>query len=168
MVVGEKPNPWSALKANRVAAACTVKLAEPVSAFSVAVIVDVPLAAAIAMPVVEPTVAVAVVPEVQVTVPTGARVLESLRTSTAVYATVEPTATVSGLGVMRRETGTATPVTVKTVLPITEPDVAEIVVVPAPALVARPAAEIVATTVLLEAQVTCEVMSLVLVVVPVR
>jgi hypothetical protein len=46
--------------------------------------------------------------------------------------------------------------------------VAEIVLVPPPAVVARPAAEIVAEAMLLDVQVTCEVMSFVLVVVPVR
>jgi hypothetical protein len=75
---------------------------------------------------------------------------------------------VSDRGVTCKETGVATPVTVKTVLPLTEPRVAEIVVVPAPALVAKPAAEIVATAGLLDAQVTLLVMSCVLVWVPVK
>jgi hypothetical protein len=132
------------------------------------VIVDVPLAAAIAMPVVEPIDAVVVVPEVQVTAPCGARLVPSLRSSTAVYATVEPTEIVSGFGVICSETGTATPVTVKTVLPVTPLRAAEIVLVPPPAVAARPAAEIVAEAMLLDVQVTCEVMSFVLVVVPVR
>jgi hypothetical protein len=124
-----------------------------------AVIVEVPVAAAIAIPVVEPIVAVAVVPEAQVTAPVSGCVVPSLSSSSAVYDTVEPTETVSVPGVTCSPTTTGVPVTVKTVLPVTPLSVAEIVVAPGLTAVAKPAAVIVAFTVRLEDQLTCEVRS---------
>ena len=54
----------------------------PVSEPSVAVITVVPVEPAMAIPVEDPIVAVEVVPDVQVTVPVGGRVVPSLRSST--------------------------------------------------------------------------------------
>src|SRR5579863_1332887 len=150
---------------NRAWAATTVNVEVPVNPVpaSVAVITEVPVASACATPVVAPIVAVAAVPDVQVTAPVRGCVSPLLRSSRAVNGTVVPTAAFGFAGATFKPTATAVP-TVRVVCPITPLRVAEIADVPLATAVAKPDALIVAVAAVAEAQVTCPVMSCVLVI----
>jgi hypothetical protein len=80
-------------------------------------------------------------------------VLLSLKVPVAVNAFVVPTAMLELAGVTAIDTRLA-PVTVRDVVPVTLPEAAVIVVVPALALLANPLASIVATEPVVELQVT--------------
>jgi hypothetical protein len=98
--------------------------------------------------------------EVQTTDVVMSCVLPSLEVPVAMNCCVVPLAMEGLAGVTAMEVSTAGP-TVRVVEPVTEPEVAEMVEVPTPAPEATPVAEIVATEVLEETQVTAEVRSVV-------
>jgi hypothetical protein len=133
------------------AAAATVSVVLPVMLPEVAEIVVVPVATAVARP---PTamVAVAVLDDAQVTVPVRFWVEPSVYVPVALNCCVSPFATLGFAGVTAIEVSAAD-ATVSVVLPTTVPEVAEMVLVPAATVVARPPAAMVAVAVLDDAQV---------------
>jgi hypothetical protein len=136
-------------------AAVTVRTVEPLIAPDVALIVEVPTPAPVARPAVV-IVAIAVVPELHVTVPVKFCVEPSLNVPVAVNCCVAPLAIEGFAGVTAMDCSVAA-VTVSTVEPEIDNDVAVIVEVPTPAPLARPVALIVAVAVVPEDQVTLEV-----------
>src|ERR1700733_10357251 len=136
-------------------AAVTVRVVEPLIAPDVAVMVEVPTAAALARPPVL-IVAMVVVPEVQVTVDVKFCVVPSLNIPVAVNCWVAPLAIEGFAGVTAIDCNVAA-VTVRVVQPLIVPDVALIVEVPTPVPLARPAALIVAIEVVPELHVTVPV-----------
>src|SRR5277367_3847196 len=136
-------------------AAVTVRSVEPEIDDDVAVMVEVPTPA----PEAKPTaliVAVAVVPEDQVTLDVRFWVEPSLNVPVAVNCWVAPLVIDGLAGVTAMDCSVAA-VTVRSVEPLIDDDVAEIVEVPTPAPLARPAALIVAVVVVPEDQVTLDV-----------
>ncbi len=119
--------------------------------------VVVPAASAVARPPAA-TVAVAVLLDAHVTVVVRFCVEPSVYVPVAVNCSVSPLATLGLAGVTAIETSAAGR-TVSVVLPVTPLDVAEMVVVPAARVVARPPAAIVAVTVSVDAQVAVAVRS---------
>ncbi len=114
----------------------TVSPADPETAPNVAVMVVLPVAALLAKP--WPLMpAAAALDELQTTEPLMSCVLESLNVPVAVNCFVVPTAMLDPAGVTASETSVA-PVTVSDAVPLTDPSVAVIVVVPVPVLVAKP------------------------------
>jgi len=140
---------------DRKVAAVTVSTVEPTTDPDVALIVLVPIATPVAKPPVA-MVAVAVVPDAQVTEAVTFFVLLSLYVPVAVNCCVRPLAIDGFAGVTAIDCRGAA-VTVSTVEPTTDPDVALIVLVPTPAPVANPPVPIVAVAVVPEAHVTCDV-----------
>jgi hypothetical protein len=135
--------------------AVTVNRVVPLTAPKVALIVLVPVPTPVANPP-ELIVAVPVVPEAQVTVAVRFWVLLSLKVPVATNCWVAPLAIDGFVGVTAIEFSVAA-VTVNTVLPLTAPRVALIVLVPVPTPVAKPPELIVAVPVVPEAQVTVPV-----------
>jgi hypothetical protein len=133
-------------------AAVTVRTVEPLIDEDVAVIVEVPTPAPLASPDAL-IVAVVVVPEDQVTVDVRFCVVPSLNVPVAVNCCVAPLAIEGFVGVTAIDCSVAA-VTVRTVEPLMDDDVAVIVEVPTPAPVARPAALIIAVVVVPELHVT--------------
>ena len=117
-------------------AGVTVSKVEPVADPDVALMFAVPAATLVASPVL-PTVAVDVVSDDQVADAVRFCVLPSVKVPVAVNCCVVPSAIEAVWGVTAIETRVAV-VTVNTVLPLTDPDVAVIVAVPVPALGANP------------------------------
>ena len=136
-------------------AAVTVSTVEPLIDDDVAVIVEVPTPAPVASPAVL-IVAVVVVPELHATVLVRFCVVPSLNVPVAVNRWVAPLVIDGFAGVTAIDCNVAA-VTVSTVDPEIDDDVAVIVEVPTPAPLARPAALIVAVMVVPEVQVTLEV-----------
>jgi hypothetical protein len=136
-------------------AAVTVSTVEPLIAPDVALIVEVPTPDPVARPAAV-IVAVAVVPEVHVTLDVRFCVVPSLNVPVAVNCCVAPLVIDGFAGVTAIDCSVAA-VTVSTVEPLIEDDVAVIVEVPTPAPVASPAALIVAVVVVPELQVTLDV-----------
>jgi hypothetical protein len=136
-------------------AAVTVRTVEPLIAPDVALIVDVPTPAPVARPAVV-IVAVVVVPELHVTVLVKFCVLPSLNVPVAVNCCVAPLMIEGFAGVTAIDCNVAA-VTVSTVEPEIDDDVAVMVEVPTPAPEARPAALIVAVAVVPEDQFTVDV-----------
>jgi hypothetical protein len=136
-------------------AAVTVRTVLPVTPFNVPEIDEVPTPTPVAKPA---TVIVAVdeVAEAQVTLPVRFCVLLSLNVPVAVNCRVAPLVIDGLAGVTAMDCRVAA-VTVRTVLPVTPFNVAEMEEVPTPAPVARPAAVIVATDGVAEVQVTLPV-----------
>lgn len=120
----------------------------------VAVIVEVPADTAVISPVLE-MVATLALPEVHVTVLVTSRVVPSDSVASAVICSVCPVTSVGFAGAIEIAV-TIRLLTVSVVLPVTPPEVAEIVVVPVVTEVARPALSMVATLVLEELHVDCE------------
>jgi hypothetical protein len=121
-------------------AAVTVRMVDPLIEPDVAVIVAVPCPTVAANPVVAPIlliVAVVGVSEVHCTVEVRFCVLPSVYVPVAVNCSVGPTAIEGVAGVIAIVTRAAA-VTVSTVDPLIEPDVAVIVAVPCPTVVANP------------------------------
>jgi hypothetical protein len=145
-----------------------VRVEVPVRLPSVAMMTEVPVVTAKAIPFVPPIVATLVVPEVQVTLPVSGYVFPSLSSSSAVNGTVDPTDTVgfgivgvsSGVTTSDTATGVAVTVNVAAGEDVT-PEVAVIALVPAVRPVASPAAEILATADVPEFQVAVLVTSFV-------
>ena len=133
-------------------AAVTVNNVEPTTDPNVALMVLVPIAAAVAKPPLA-MVAVAVVPDAQVTEAVTFFVLLSVYVPVAVNCCVRPLAIDGLAGVTAMDCSVAA-VTVNTVEPATDPDVAPIVLVPTPAPVAKPPLVMVAVPVVPDAQVT--------------
>ena len=133
-------------------AAVTVSTVEPLIDDDVAVIVEVPIPAPVARPAAL-IVAIDVVPELHVTVLVRFCVVPSLNVPVAVNCCVPPFAIDGFAGVTAIDCNVAA-VTVNTVEPEIDDDVAVIVEVPTPAPVARPVAVIVAIEVVLELHVT--------------
>ena len=133
-------------------AAVTVRVVEPLIAPDVALIVEFPTAAPVARPVVL-IVAVAVVPELHVTVLVRFCVVPSLKVPVAVNCCVTPLA-IDGLAGVTAIDCSVAAVTVRTVEPLMDEDVAVIVEVPTPAPLARPDALIVAVVVVPDDHVT--------------
>src|SRR5271163_3447852 len=136
-------------------AAVTVRTVEPLIAPDVALIVEVPTPAPVARPAVV-IVAVAVVPDDQVTLDVRFCVVPSLNVPVAVNCCVAPLVIEGFAGVTAIDCSVAA-VTVRTVEPLIDDDVAEIVEVPIAAPLARPAALIVAVAVVPEDHVTLDV-----------
>jgi methylglyoxal synthase len=136
-------------------AAVTVSKVEPLIAPDVALIVEVPTPAPVASPDVL-IVAVVVVPDDQVTVDVKFCVVPSLNVPVAVNCWVAPLVIDGFAGVTAIDCSVAA-VTVRSVEPEIDDDVAVIVEVPTPAPLARPAALIVAVVVVPDDQVTVEV-----------
>ena len=136
-------------------AAVTVSTVEPLIDDDIAVIAEVPTPAPVASPATL-IVAVVVVPELQVTVLVRFCVVPSLKVPVAVNCCVAPLVIDGFAGVTAIDCNVAA-VTVSTVEPLIDEDVAAIVEVPTPAPVARPAALIVAMLVVPEDQVTLDV-----------
>src|SRR5581483_6990544 len=130
----------------------TVSTVEPLTDPKVALIVLVPAATPVASPAVV-IVATEVVPDAHVTWLVTFCVLLSVYVPVAVNCCVVPLAIDGFAGVTAIDCNAAA-VTVSTVEPLTEPNVALIVLVPTPAPVARPPAAIVATDVVADAHVT--------------
>jgi len=139
------------------AAAVTVSVVLPTTLPEVAEIVVVPTATVVARPPAA-MVAVAVLDDAQVTEVVRSCVELSVYVPVAVNCGFSPLATLELAGVTAMETS-AGPVTVRMVLPVMLPEVAEIVVVPAATAVARPPVAIVAVVVLDDAQVAVVVRS---------
>jgi hypothetical protein len=139
----------------------TVRVVEPMTPFTLAVIAVVPAATPVARPPVE-IVAVAVVDEVQVAIADTSCVVPSLNVPVAVNCWVAFIAIDMLAGMTAMDVSVAIPdVTVSVVEPLTVPLAAEIVVVPAATPVARPVAEIVAVAIVDEVQVAVAEMSFV-------
>jgi hypothetical protein len=136
-------------------AAVTVRTVEPLIAPDVALIVDVPTPAPVARPAAL-IVAVVVVPDDHVTLDVRFCVLPSLNVPVAVNCWVAPLVIEGFAGVTAIDCNVAA-VTVRTVEPEIDDDVAVIVEVPTPAPVASPVALIVAVVVVPDDQVTVEV-----------
>src|SRR5271163_1264337 len=136
-------------------AAVTVSTVEPEIDDDVAVMVEVPTAAPVASPDAL-IVAVVVVPDDHVTVPVKFCVEPSLNVPVAVNCCVAPLAIEGFAGVTAIDCNVAA-VTVSTVEPEIDDDVAVMVEVPTPAPEASPAALIVAVAVVPDDQVTVEV-----------
>src|SRR5262249_55550142 len=134
------------------AAAVTVRTVEPLTPPSVAEMVDVPVATAVAKPVPE-MVATAGVADAQVTCAVRSSVEPAEYVPVAVNCRVSPLATLGLAGVTAIDCSTAV-VTVRTVEPDMPPSVAEMFAVPPAAAVARPVLLIVATEVVADAQIT--------------
>jgi hypothetical protein len=117
-------------------ATVTVRTVEPVIPPEVALMVAVPGRRLLARPVLL-TVAVEGVSEAQVALEVRSCVSESVNVPVALNCWVVPNAIDGVAGVTAIDTSTAV-VTARVVLPLIEPDVAVIVVVPTPALVAKP------------------------------
>src|SRR5271154_5542830 len=132
-------------------AAVTVRTVEPLIAPDVALIVEVPTPAPVARPAVV-IVAVVVVPDDQVTVDVRFWVEPSLNVPVAVNCWVLPLVIDGFAGVTAIDCSVAA-VTVSTVEPEIDDDVAVMVEVPTPAPLARPAALIVAVEVVPELHV---------------
>jgi hypothetical protein len=129
-----------------------VSKVEPLMDDDVAVIVEVPTAAALARPAAL-IVAVVVVPELHVTVLVRFCVVPSLNVPVAVNCWVAPLAIDGFTGVTAIDCRVAA-VTVRVVEPLIAPDVALIVEVPTPAPLASPEALIVAVVVVPDDHVT--------------
>jgi len=136
-------------------AAVTVSTVEPLIDDDVAVIVEVPTPAAVARPDAL-IVAMDVVPEFHVTVLVRFCVVPSLNVPVAVNCCVVPLVIDGFAGVTAIDCNVAA-VTVSTVEPLIDDDVAVIVEVPTPAPVASPVVLIVAMLVAPEDQVTLDV-----------
>jgi hypothetical protein len=136
-------------------AAVTVSKVEPLMDDDVAVMVEVPTAAPLAKPAAL-IVAVAVVPDDQVTVEVKFCVEPSLNVPVAVNCCVAPLVIEGFAGVTAIDCSVAA-VTVSTVEPEIDDDVAVIVEVPTPAPVASPDALIVAVVMVPELHVTLDV-----------
>src|SRR5277367_5122416 len=136
-------------------AAVTVRTVEPLIAPDVALIVEVPTPAPVARPAVV-IVAVVVVPEDQVTLDVRFCVEPSLNVPVAVNCCVAPLVIDGFAGATAIDCSVAA-VTVSSVEPEIDDDVAVIVEVPTPAPVASPDALIVAIAVVPEDQVTLDV-----------
>jgi hypothetical protein len=136
-------------------AAVTVSKVEPLMDDDVAVIVEVPTPAPLAKPAAL-IVAVAVVPELHVTVLVRFCVVPSLNVPVAVNCCVAPLVIEGLAGVTAIDCSVAA-VTVRSVEPLMDDDVAVIVEVPTPAPVASPDVLIVAVAVVPELQVTVDV-----------
>jgi len=122
------------------AAAVTVRMVDPLIEPAVAVIVAVPCPTLVANPIVAPVllmVAVVGVSELHCTAEVRGCVLPSVYVPVAVNCSVVPRAIEGVAGVIAIVTRAAA-VTVSTVDPLIEPDVAVIVAVPCPTLVANP------------------------------
>jgi len=133
---------------------CAVEIVSPVDPLtepSAALIVVLPVATLDAKPCAL-MVAAEGVEELQSTLALMSCELESLKLPVAVYCFVVPTAMVELAGITAIETRVA-PVTVSDEVPLTEPDAAVMVVVPAAAPVASPVASTLATEGELEDQV---------------
>jgi hypothetical protein len=136
-------------------AAVTVRTVEPLIAPDVALIVDVPTPAPVARPAAL-IVAVVVVPDDHVTLDVRFCVLPSLNVPVAVNCWVAPLVIDGFAGVTAIDCSVAA-VTVSTVDPEIDDDVAVIAEVPTPAPLARPDALIVAVVVVPDDHVTVEV-----------
>src|SRR5271167_2279075 len=136
-------------------AAVTVRTVEPLIAPDVALIVEVPTPAPVARPAAL-IVAVEVVPELQVTVPVRFCVVPSLNVPVAVNCWVAPLVIEGFAGVTAIDCSVAA-VTVSTVEPEIDDDVAVMVEVPTPAPEASPDALIVAMVLVPDDHVTLEV-----------
>jgi len=136
-------------------AAVTVSTVEPEIDDDVAVIVEFPTPAPVARPAAL-IVAIEVVPELQVTLEVRFCVVPSLNVPVAVNCCVAPLVIDGFAGVTAIDCSVAA-VTVSTVEPEIDDDVALIVEVPTPAPVANPAALIVAVVVVPELHVTLDV-----------
>ena len=136
-------------------AAVTVSTVEPLIAPDVALIVEVPTPAPVAKPDAL-IVATEVVPELQVTLDVRFCVVPSLNVPVAVNGCVAPFVIDGFAGVTAIDCNVAA-VTVSTVEPLIDDDVAVIVEVPTPAPVASPVVLIVAMLVAPEDQVTLDV-----------
>ena len=136
-------------------AAVTVNTVEPLIVPDVAVIVEFPTPAPVASPAAL-IVAMDVVPEDQVTLDVRFCVVPSLHVPVAANCCVAPFAIDGFTGVTAIDCSVAA-VTVSTVDPLIDDDVAVIVELPTPAPLARPAALIVAMLVVPEDQVTLDV-----------
>ncbi len=134
-----------------------VSVVLPVTVPEVAEMVVVPAATAVARPPAA-IVAVAVLLDAHVAVAVRSCVEPSVYVPVAVNCCVSPLATLGFAGVTAIETSTAGR-TVSVVLPVTPPNVAETVVVPAACVVARPPAAIVAVNMSVDAQVAVAVRS---------
>jgi hypothetical protein len=139
------------------AADTTVSVVLPVMLPEVAEIVVVPAATVVARPPAAMS-AVAVLDEAHVAEAVRFCVEPSVYVPVAVNCCVSPLATLGVAGVTAMETSAAG-CTVSVVLPVTVPDVAEIVVVPTATVAARPPAAMVAVAVLEEAQLAVAVRS---------
>ena len=137
--------------------AVTVNVVEPLTAPSVAPMVEVPIPALVAKPP-EVMVALPGVPEAHVTDEVRFSVVLSEKVPVAVNCWVSPLATDGSAGITDMETRLAE-VIVNVVEPEMSPSVAVIEEVPAPAPVARPPAVMVALPGVPDAQVTEEVRS---------
>jgi hypothetical protein len=136
-------------------AAVTVSKVEPLIEDDVAAMVEVPTPAPVASPAAL-IVAVVVVPDDQVTVDVRFCVVPSLKVPVAVNCCVAPLAIDGFAGVTAIDCSVAA-VTVSTVEPLIDDDVAAIVEVPTAAPLASPEALIVAVAVVPEDQVTVDV-----------
>lgn len=114
----------------------TVSVVDPLTDPNTAVIVLLPVATLVARPWAL-MLATEGEDEVQRTDPVTSWVLESLKVPVAVNCSVVPTAMLGLAGVTASETSVAA-VTVRDAVPLTEPDVAVIVVVPVPTPAASP------------------------------
>jgi hypothetical protein len=133
----------------------TVSVVLPLTVPEVAEMVVVPTATVVARPLAE-IVAVVVVEDAHVTDAVRFCVVLSLYVPVAVNCCESPFATLGLAGVTAMETSAA-PCTVSVVLPVTVPEVAEMVVVPTATAVARPPAAIVAAAVFVDAQIAVAV-----------
>ena len=143
---------------DNVTAAVTVRVAVPWILPEVALMVEVPVALAVARPLLLAIVAVVVLDELQVTCVVMSRVVPSEYVPEAVNCWVAPTALLAVAGVTAIEFRVVA-VTVRVAVPDIPPKAAVMVVVPAATAVAMPLLLIVATPVLDEFQVTCAVIS---------
>jgi hypothetical protein len=130
----------------------TVSVVFPDTVPEVAEMVVVPATTVVARPLAA-IVAAAVFVDAQVTEAVRFCVELSVYVPVAVNGCVFPAATLGFAGVTAMETSAAD-CTVSVVLPVTEPEVAEMVVVPTATPVARPPAAMVAAAVFVDAQVT--------------
>ncbi len=135
----------------------TVRVVLPETVPEVAVMVVVPVARAVARPLLSIT-ATIVLDELQLACVVISCVVPSEKVPVAVNCWVAPPSTLGSAGVIAMEDRVAE-VTVRVVLPETVPEVAVIVVVPAVTAVARPLLSITATIVLDELQLACVVIS---------
>jgi hypothetical protein len=131
----------------------TVSVVEPLTEPEAAWIVEVPAPTAVAKPV-PLIVATELFEELQATEFLRFCVLPSLYVPVAVNCCVAPLEMIGFVGVTTIDVSTAAAVTVKVVEPLTEPDAASIVELPAPTAVAKPAPLIVAADVFEELQAT--------------
>jgi hypothetical protein len=151
----------TAIEESVAAAIVTVRVVEPMTPPTAAVIAVVPAATPVARPAAE-TVAVPAIDEVQVAMAETSFVVPSLKVPLAVNACVAPTAIDGFPGMTAMDVSVAMPaVTVSIVEPLTVPLAAVMVVVPAATAVARPPAEIVAVPIIDEVQVAIAEMSFV-------